>query len=258
LKEQNDGKQQHSKGVDVLIKGLIRFLHAIDESLSGKYPPNNNTDDTNAEIAKWTGVVAKWTRYLVGVGVITAAILILQVCVTVESDRTIRANERAYVYPAWEGLTFNFVRGFWASNTFWENTGNTPTVGLKIETHIVHPDFSTDDPWKKVTRGERGTINTEIISANRVLAPHQKMPGILLVESPQMMKEIQSQPNQWFLIYRGTYDDVFKVPRISEKCQIIIGVTGDADDPSGQLSFHTTGCPKHNCTDEECDKPLAN
>ena len=84
--EQNEGD---NPAISITVSPII----TAGEGFSDKEPRYSETPDANQQVAKWTRVVARWTKALVGVGVLTAAVLFFQFWAMVE-------NQRAFVFPS--------------------------------------------------------------------------------------------------------------------------------------------------------------
>ena len=77
--------------------GIAKLIAAIVADIVEVKYGKRYEDETNKQIATWTGAVAYWTKWLVGVGFISAVILTLQYCTFVQTEKTIRGDQRAWV-----------------------------------------------------------------------------------------------------------------------------------------------------------------
>jgi hypothetical protein len=89
---------------------------------------------SNALIAKYTQSLANWTKALVGVGIVTAGILIVHARIFVQTDQTARRSQRAFVAVRQilvEPLTSLDQGPIYKFSFGWENSGSTETVDLE-------------------------------------------------------------------------------------------------------------------------------
>jgi hypothetical protein len=133
-RQSDQEKRNRNDAFDYVLAGLVFLASFISGGIKSDAAPNQNQDRANNEIAHWTRVVGIWTRWLVIVGAISGAILLLQFCVLQKTDETQRAIQRAFISvqeikidPIYNGDAVSA----WDIHPLVENSGYTPTKDLK-------------------------------------------------------------------------------------------------------------------------------
>jgi hypothetical protein len=139
----------------------------------------------------------------------------------------------------------------WSFSVPFENSGDTPTRDARIRTNILtskepmasdfrFPDNAADD--RSVVVGPRTKTATERVGAT----------------SPDAIKAVQDGKGHLYLYGWCRYRDVFQrrdeKPHITKFCFELTSVGGNPFSGLGDHSTFWTGCGRHNCTDEDCDK----
>jgi hypothetical protein len=81
-----------------ILAATLAVLYVAFEAFIAQRNPEHRADDSNAEVAKWTKVVGKWTKWLVVVGLLSVVAVSLQWCTFVESERAQLAVSGARIF----------------------------------------------------------------------------------------------------------------------------------------------------------------
>jgi hypothetical protein len=168
-----------------------------------------------------------------------------------KTDETQRMFNRAFIFPVAADLALVPTPGFstmkWNFVPQWENSGNTATVDLKVETRCgvlvsqrIEPSFGT------------GAADA---SSNRVIGPHQKVLGEGCSFGYQELSEAMTRKKFLYILMRATYKDVFGAMHITEFCAKAFILIGNLSDPYPTRPIglsNGASCLNHNCADEQC------
>jgi hypothetical protein len=195
----------------------------------------------------FTGVLALATLALVYVSA-------LQWRTLEKTDETARASERAFVFPApkkaeWRPAVKNkdvVTREF---PVVWENSGNSPTVNLVIETYCHNPvPLSEENP---ITQNIDPTVRVQ-----RLVGPKQTTWGGACIYNADQLYLVKNSGYHLYIGSTADYSDIFDKHHHTESCTEIVGLS-KADKfedvnviPGGSL----INCGR-NCADKECEKP---
>jgi hypothetical protein len=96
--ESEDEKPETNKGFDYILSLFVATIASLIASgVQSNQDADGNKDDPDTQIARWTSVVGRWTRYLVGVGVITTAVLAVQGWAMIKQWNEMRTEQRPWV-----------------------------------------------------------------------------------------------------------------------------------------------------------------
>ena len=104
-------KPKTNRAFDYVLSALVFIASALTASIFSKNEPKQNTNDANYQIARWTAVVGRWTRWLVIVGVITAAVLAVQAIILINQLGEMRTDQRAWIAPIGARLNGELIAG---------------------------------------------------------------------------------------------------------------------------------------------------
>jgi hypothetical protein len=126
---------------------------------------------------------------------------------------------------------------------FWENSGNTQTVGML--THLACPSRGdkTSPPFDREAIGKS-------VTAQRTLGPKQSKTAARCTVSKKTLAELyESGGTMWVQAY-ATYADIFGEKHVTEVCERLVINGNLMVIPDSAVSFEY--CDKHNCADDEC------
>jgi hypothetical protein len=196
----------------------------------------------------FTGVLALATLALVYVSA-------LQWSTLEKTDETARASERAFVFPAqnhvqWLPAVKNkdvVTREF---PVVWENSGNSPTVNLVIETYCLSPvPLSEANPIMG--------IHDPVIHVQRLLGPKQTTWGGTCIYNADQLDSVKNSGYHLYIASTADYFDIFDKHHYTETCIELVSLSKDDkfEDINVMPRGDLTACGR-NCADKECDKPL--
>jgi hypothetical protein len=214
-------------------------------------------------IAEYIRSLAKWTKGLVFVGMITIAVLIAHAVIFYKTDATthesLGAVRRAFVFlkrvdlMSYTNSTTKKVET-WLLEPHWENSGDTPTknLHLRIVCGFMVGDENTQFDWNA---HEAQFPQSKIGDVRRVLGPHQIDSGgtcswpagiiseLLLLAMPNSTC-LELPPTRMYLTGQRTTRFCFQ--------GYIAGTAYDAS--PGILIGRDLCAGNNNCADEECDR----
>jgi hypothetical protein len=212
-----------------------------------------NPDKTNEHIANATKAVAIWTRWLVFVGILTAVVLGLQLRMLQQTDKTMRAGERAFVFVnqspviQWEAAQLmdgNIVTR--RASIEWENSGNSQTKNL-----IVY--LNCPRPQKVISSNPMTILDGNFGSNGRLLGPKQKVAGGVCTYNAEELGSVQRSGAHLYIVAKATYDDIFDEPHVTEYCGEVVSILGDMNNAAITPNNAVQTCGR-NCADKECSQ----
>jgi hypothetical protein len=139
LSNESEGKKNEpsaNQGFDYILAVFIFIASLITGTKPSKENSQGNTSNPDYQIAKWTKVVGRWTRWLVVVGAITTAVLALQTCILKNQLTETRLEQRAWIAPERIIAPENFQQGKdepAAIGLAFQNTGKEPAFDVNVE-----------------------------------------------------------------------------------------------------------------------------
>ena len=242
----DDDKPEANKGTDYVLAGLVFLAATVWGGITGKSTTDNDAGDSTRELAKWTKVVGFWTRGLVVVAVITAVVLLGQLCILYKTDQTSRATNRAFVYFETVSFTpypFKGTPALVAIETIIINSGNTPAyrVAIKFDCPDKTGVGSNADPFDSAKLESKYDPPT-------FLGPKQRVPLLVCELKPEFGVDTVKGDNAWYVVAEVKYADAFD-PTETRITQMTRNIRVDQ---FGGGSFGYVG--KHNCADRDCPK----
>ena len=189
------------------------------------------------------------SAFIMAIATIAIAILATLQWITLgKIDETNRATQRAFVYVS--GIEFQTVQTDdgeiqWWVIPRWENSGNTPTKFLKVESYC---------PF--VRRGEEYFQYDKLQPVNiRTVGPKQTIQGITCIARTEQLLAAQRGEHDWYWTARATYRDIFdpNYLHVTEYCFYVRRIVSDVTDANVSLGIVGGPCEKHNCADKECE-----
>jgi hypothetical protein len=175
--------------------------------------------------------------------------VIFQNQLTVAREQLVSSSRAFVVFAGLNAFAFNSPGDGllkWNIAPIIENSGNTPTVGLKAKATSC---FRKDDLPRDFSFPDPATESVPI-----VLGPRQKsalgsfeIPGVFL---PQ----IEAGTAKVYIYGWGTYADIIKKwddHHITKFCYLLNKFRGRPDDANSRIGY--APCWTHNCADAECD-----
>jgi hypothetical protein len=139
--ESEDKKPKTNKSLDYILASFIFIASFIAASIPSNENPERNATNTQEQIAEWTRVVAKWTRWLVVVGAvvgaITAAILFVQTYAFIQSERASLVVGH-FQFP--EGLAVNKqMMMFYEVRNSGKSIAQITNASINVKPELVYP-----------------------------------------------------------------------------------------------------------------------
>ncbi len=214
----------------------------------------NDAKDGSHEIAKATRALAWCT---LAVGALTAFVLFLQFFILSKTDETARITNRAAVYakpPRWDPLIGGGAVAGWRISPQWENSGNTATRDLDIESWCPDSEQKSSDPWNLWPETLENLVN------KYHLGPKQTGTGVLCNAPLAILDDIKAGKKHLYITSRAIYHDEFDDTywHVSEYCSEAL-LLGDFAKPESGIQVTLAPCPNgHNCADKECEREEQN
>jgi len=93
------------------MSAIVFIAWTVTTGISSNNKPEQDKNDANYQIARWTAVVGQWTRWLVIVGAITAAVLTIQAIILINQLGEMRTDQRAWIAPIGARLNGELITG---------------------------------------------------------------------------------------------------------------------------------------------------
>ena len=171
----------------------------------------------------------------------------LQFWALLETNENTRLTHRAFVNIAElqsQGLIENDEVVWWIFPT-WQNSGDTPTRNLHVETFC--PPVGEPEVWRE-------NDLTPHRDTKRGLGAKQIIQGIKCVLTATQILDSQKRGLPIYVTALAVYEDQYsKTPRRTEFCARVVKIDGDLTDTKSRLKIFYTLCDDHNCTDKECE-----
>ncbi|MHB8286939.1 MAG: hypothetical protein ACYDD1_19995, partial [Caulobacteraceae bacterium] len=155
--------------------------------------------------------------------------------------------QRAFIYPAPGQLRLlpDVAHHAWRLTPQWMNSGETPTSGLRLETHCGVFPTAVDDPTTAMRIANH-------IAATKDLGPNETAEGVTCTLPGADLQTAIDGRGSYFYLIRAAYADAFGRAHIFEACDMVVTFNGDGLTFDHPISFATTPCKTHNCTDDQC------
>jgi hypothetical protein len=278
LRNNQNGNDDQTKGygaLNYILSGLILLASFVTSGISSNNAPNQNLDDSNKEIARWTRVVGRWTRGLAIVGAITAAVLLGQLGIFWRTDETQRAIQRAAV-TSYE-IKITQIGSDWQISPILENAGNSPALNLRFR--VMRTYFSPLWQMRRLnmTPGvENPDVNeiefTGLPASEISLAPHAKMTLGTYNLTDKAADMLRVGTLYSYIFGEVEYFDIFDKWHRTKFCHRLLGRTVSVEDDDigaasniGDVHFFVPGriestsnqvlyrlCRRNNCADQQC------
>jgi hypothetical protein len=147
---------------------------------------------------------------------------------------------------------------YFVTTIVWENSGNTPTRNLEIQTACFVGDagLSNQFDWISVCRNKEESF---CATATSFIGPHETIGGGACWIPQDTILNLQRSSRHLYILSISRYQDIFANTKshITRSCQEIQTIRGN---PFGRsleknpISYDFSHCHGHNnCADEECD-----
>jgi hypothetical protein len=227
---------------------LFALLLAILTALFWKIP----LAKLREPVTLFTAVLAFATAVLAFVSVLQWRTLDQQARIMDRTDETFRAGERAFVFPAPNNVGFlpatktadGKINRWYPS--VWENSGNSPTVNLVINTYCLKPlIFAEANPIK--------VLPNPSANVQRLLGPKQKTQGGECSYTDAQLSQVRDSGYHLYTATSADYFDIFGKHHYTETCFELGGFSKDAkfEDATVNPTFDIKNCGR-NCADKEC------
>jgi hypothetical protein len=245
---------------------LLTWLLIAVERFSKTHPTHEQNNGANYQIAEWTRKVGIWTRRLVYVGFLTAAVLGLQLCILRQTDETFRAGTRAFVI-SYEliiaPVVVNNDIAYWKVAPIIANSGNSATIdgryylGLLNETPTPPIQLHWNEIDPDLADVEFSSLPTKI-----TLGPKAHIPGTILIVTKDQAAQMRDGTLTSYIFGEIFYRDTFNAPHQTYFCHLLLGSTGKTGNiglygPNAVTVFANNElssclCRRNNCADNEC------
>jgi len=213
LSDEQNGEHEKSKtnrSFDYILSALVFVVSAIAASKSSKNESEQNTNDASYQIARWTAVVARWTRWLVIVGVITGGVLALQAVTLINQLDEMRNDQRP-----WIGLDGIVSAGNGTYIVTIINGGKSPAMKVNVVFDGGAGDCSKFSIPHQICEGDKCSLR------NMVLLPLLKYGGRI----PRLQDPLVLSGQDVCIIVRADYQDVAGSPHKTGICLIYNSVS---------------------------------
>jgi hypothetical protein len=202
----------------------------------------------------FTGILALFTGVL---ALATAALVYvswLQQRTLDKTDETFRAGERAFIFPAQNNVAFQPAKTIdgkviRAYPIVWENSGNSPTVNLVIETYCL-------DSLPLAEKNPITVLHNPTAHVQRLLGPKQTTWGGVCNYSAEQFDMVRDNGYHLYIASKADYFDIFDNHHYTEACFEFVNLSKDDkfEDVKVTPQGGINNCGR-NCADKECEKP---